>query len=427
MADIISGKSRFSGDKRAPIKKIINFRNSFNKDKEPEFDENGEEIPKKSSLQMRINKHRIKIAIVIGVIVLVVAVIIALVMKYLDNYKYSTYEITDSVNRDDIESSKYCSYGKGYVRYSNDGISYYREDGKVMWNQTFSMQKPQFKQCEKCIVVGDIDGNTIYSFNESGLIGKVDTSMPILQVEVASNGMVVAILEDSYANYINMYDTSGEKVYSVKTTMSGDGFPLDISVSSDAKKLIASFIKISGDTIKTNVVFYNFSEVGQNETERVVGGFKFDDIIAGDVKFINDTTAIAALEDSVNIYSIKEYPNLEKTIKIDSEIDQIFYSKDYIGLLLDNSENGDAYKLAIYNTSGKELFSKTFNTNYESYQFDGKTVILNNSSKFVMYNMSGKQIADISFDMPISYVLAKGKRGSYTIINNRYIQTIKLK
>ncbi len=38
--------------------------------------------------------------------------------------------------------------------------------------------------------------------------------------------------------------------------------------------------------LKTNVVFYNFSDVGKKtKTERVVGGFNYDDIIVGDVKF----------------------------------------------------------------------------------------------------------------------------------------------
>ena len=41
--------------------------------------------------------------------------------------------------------------------------------------------------------------------------------------------------------------------------------------------------------MKTNVVFYNFSEVGQNETERVVGGFNhYDSTIVADVNFIDE-------------------------------------------------------------------------------------------------------------------------------------------
>jgi len=319
------------------------------------------------------------------------------------------------------------AFADGYVRYSNDGISYYKNSGKVIWNQTYSMQNPKVSICGNSIAVADINGSSAYSFNTSGQVGKADTSMPILQIEVSDSGKMAAVLEDNNANYINMYDTNGEKIYSVKTTLSGDGYPIDISISSDAKKLIASFIKVSGDEIKTNVVFYNFSDVGKNETERVVGGFNYDDIIVGDVKFVNDTTAVAVGENVVSIYKIKEYPSLEHTINIDNEIQKIFCSDQYIGLVLDNSESGDPYKLVVYNISGKHIFDTTFGIQYTDMQFDGKSVVISNASTFVLLNMSGKKLADISFDMPVINVLPTGARGSYTIVNSKYIQSIKLK
>ena len=262
MADIISGKSRFDGNRNAPIKKIVSV-NSQDMAATSERDD----VLDESVVRAKIRRHRIRVIILTAVIVLALLAIIYLIVRVMDNHKYSSYSITNSVNRDDIESSQYVKFGEGYVRYSNDGISYYRKNGKVLWNQTYSMQNPRITSNGKSIAVADIDGSQAYSFNEDGLVGKVDTSMPILQVEVSSNGKIAAVLEDNYANYINMYDTNGEKIYSVKTTLSGDGFPIDISISSDAKKLAASFIKVNGDEIKTNLVFYNFSDVGKNETE----------------------------------------------------------------------------------------------------------------------------------------------------------------
>ena len=145
------------------------------------------------------------------------------------------------------------------------------------------------------------------------------------------------------------------------------------------------------------------------------------------MKFINDTTAVAVGENVVSIYKIKEYPSLEHTINIDNEIQKVFYSDQYIGLILDNSESGDPYKLVVYNTSGKHIFDTTFGIQYTDIQFDGKSVVMSNSSTFALMNMSGKKLADISFDMPVTNVLSTGARGSYTIVNSKYIQSIKLK
>ena len=420
MADIISGSSRFNGDKNAPARKVIQMNNvSEAATHETEDDE---------IVKHRIKKHRRHMVIIAVIGVIVIAIAVVLVMRLIDGYVFSSYSVTGSLNREDIESSGYIAYGDGYIRYSNDGAAYYTAKGKALWNQTYSMQKPQVKICEDCVAIGDINGNTIYIFNKNGNIGKVDTSLVISQIEVAANGAVAAVLEDNEANYINMYDKEGNKIYSVKTTLAGDGYPLDISISNDSAKLIASYVYVSGEEIKTNVVFYNFSEVGQNETERVVGGFNhYNDVLVGDVQFLSNNIAVAVGENVISIYKIKEYPSLEKEIQIDNTIDRVFFGTDYIGLVLDNSDSGELYKMVVYNFSGSKVCEAEFGTQVDNIQFDGSSVVMNNSTSFSVFNLKGKNVANMSFDMPASKVLPTGTRGEYILINTKYIQNIKLK
>ena len=420
MADIISGSSRFNGDKNAPARKVIQMNNvSEAATHETEDDE---------IVKHRIKKHIRHMVIIAAIGVIVIAIAVVLVMRLIDGYVFTSYSVTGSLNREDIESSGYIAYGDGYIRYSNDGAAYYTAKGKALWNQTYSMQKPQVKICEDCVAIGDINGNTIYIFNKNGNIGKVDTSLVISQIEVAANGAVAAVLEDNEANYINMYDKEGNKIYSVKTTLAGDGYPLDISISNDSAKLIASYVYVSGEEIKTNVVFYNFSEVGQNETERVVGGFNhYNDVLVGDVQFLSNNIAVAVGENVISIYKIKEYPSLEKEIQIDNTIDRVFFGTDYIGLVLDNSDSGELYKMVVYNFSGSKVCEAEFGTQVDNIQFDGSSVVMNNSTSFSVFNLKGKNVANMSFDMPASKVLPTGTRGEYILINTKYIQNIKLK
>jgi hypothetical protein len=420
MADIISGSSRFNGDKNAPARKVIQMNNvSEAATHETEDDE---------IVKHRIKKHRRRMVIIAVIGVIVIAIAVVIVMRLIDGYVFTSYSVTGSLNREDIESSGYIAYGDGYIRYSNDGAAYYTAKGKALWNQTYSMQKPQVKICEDCVAIGDINGNTIYIFNKNGNIGKVDTSLVISQIEVAANGAVAAVLEDNEANYINMYDKEGNKIYSVKTTLAGDGYPLDISISNDSAKLIASYVYVSGEEIKTNVVFYNFSEVGQNETERVVGGFNhYNDVLVGDVQFLSNNIAVAVGENVISIYKIKEYPSLEKEIQIDNTIDRVFFGTDYIGLVLDNSDSGELYKMVVYNFSGSKVCEAEFGTQVDNIQFDGSSVVMNNSTSFSVFNLKGKNVANMSFDMPASKVLPTGTRGEYILINTKYIQNIKLK
>lgn len=418
MADIISGKSRFNGDRDAPVKKVIPLNTEIAATEEQDD----------IQIKEKIRRHRIRVAVFAGLSTVVLVLAFFVVKRAMDNYSYTTYTVINSMNREDLESSRYAAFGDGYVRYSNDGVSYFNSNGSAIWNQTFSMQNPQIKICDSSLAVGDINGNTLYTFNESGPICAIDTSMPILQIEVAKHGVVAAVLEDNEANYINMYDKDGEKIYSVKTTLAGDGYPLDISISENATKLVASYIYVSGEEIKTNVVFYNFSEVGQNETERVVGGFNhYNDTLVGDVQFVNSNMVVAVGENVLSLYKIKEYPSLEKEIEINSEIESVFYGSQYVGLVLHNSDSGDLYRLVVYNLSGGKVCETTFGTQYDNIQFDGRSIVLNSATTFLLMNLRGKVLADLNFDMPISEVLTTGVRGSYILVNSKYIQNIKLR
>lgn len=419
MADIISGKSRFNGDKNAPVKKIITINNEAETAATEEYEED---------IQLRLRRHRKRVIIGAVLIIAAVAVVIYIFSKIMDNYSYSSYSISNSVDRDDTENTQYESYGDGYIRYSADGIAYFTSKGKAMWNQTFSMQKPQIKIRGNDVAIGDISGNKIYTFDKNGVIGSIDTSMTILQIEIASNGIVAAVLEDNDANYINMYDKDGSKIYSVKTTLAGDGYPLDISISEDATKLIASYVYVSGESIKTNVVFYNFSDVGQNETERVVGGFNhYADTLVGDVEFVNNNMAVAVGENVVSIYKIKEYPSLEKEIKVDNEIEKVFFSDQYIGLVVDNADSGEPYLLEVYNLSGNKMCEVAYSTQYTDVKFDGKSIVMNNSASMLLINLKGKKLATIDFDMPATSLITTGRRGDYVLVTSKYIQAIKLK
>jgi hypothetical protein len=387
-----------------------------------------EEEPEEDEYESKIQKHKRKAVIIILAIAVCVIGAAAFAVYQLGNMEYSGYTIVKSINKEDTETAGYIDYNGGYIRYSNDGISYYTKKGTSLWNQTYQMSNPQVKICGESVAVGDINGSSIYVLNESGMIGIIDTSLTITQIEVASQGVVAAVLEDVNANYINLYGTDGEKVYSVKTTLEGDGYPINIGISEDATKLIASYVYVNGDSTKNKVVFYNFSEVGKNETERIVGGFNhYDSIIVPEVKFVSETRAIAIGENVISIYAIKEYPSLEKEIEIESEIERIFTSDEYIGVVLKGNDSGNAYQLIIYDIEGDVVCQTTINTEYKGIKFDGESVIMYNDRLFTLMNLRGKIQLEQDFDLPVEEVLSLGSKGNYMIINSKYIQEIKLK
>ena len=68
----------------------------------------------------------------------------------------------------------------------------------------------------------------------------------------------------------------------------------------------------------------------------------------------------------------------------------------------------------------------TFNTQYDTIQFDGKSVLMSNASTFAVMNLKGKMLTTQNFDLPIESVLPMGTRGRYIMVNSKYIQDIRL-
>ncbi len=375
---------------------------------------------------LNLHKRKVRRRILIGVVLVIVVLLAA--WLFFENRTYSSLIVRSSVSREDTASADYTAYRDGFIRYSNDGVTYFDRNGKAVWNQSYSMQKPQYKARGDYFAIADIGGTTIRVFNQNGMVGEYATGKQISQIDIAKQGVVAASLSEGESNYINLYKTDGDVIVTVKTALSGDGYPLDIALSEDGKKLVVSFIYISGENMKENVVFYNFSDVGQNESERIVGGFKdFDTNLVGDVEFINNTTVVAVSENALTYYHIDEYPKQTKRITLDSEVERTFFDSGYVGLVLKNTNSDDAYRIQVYGSGGGRVLNTTTNTAYDRFVLDGRSVVMYNSSSFAVLNFQGRFITKQSSELPLTALIPTGLRGRYMLINSKYIQKVYLK
>lgn len=375
---------------------------------------------------LNLHKRKVRRRILIGVVLVIVVLLAA--WLFFENRTYSSLIVRSSVSREDTASADYTAYRDGFIRYSNDGVTYFDRNGKAVWNQSYSMQKPQYKARGDYFAIADIGGTTIRVFNQNGMVGEYATGKQISQIDIAKQGVVAASLSEGESNYINLYKTDGDVIVTVKTALSGDGYPLDIALSEDGKKLVVSFIYISGENMKENVVFYNFSDVGQNESERIVGGFKdFDTNLVGDVEFINNTTVVAVSENALTYYHIDEYPKQTKRITLDSEVERTFFDSGYVGLVLKNTNSDDAYRIQVYGPGGGRVLNTTTNTAYDRFVLDGRSVVMYNSSSFAVLNFQGRFITKQSSELPLTALIPTGLRGRYMLINSKYIQKVYLK
>lgn len=374
-----------------------------------------------------INTNRYSNWIIAGIGVVIILLIISLVNMYSTGQQYSSYDVVKSATREDTQGANYFAYGNGYIRYSNDGIAYFDKSGTPIWNQTYEINRAQVKVCGDYIAVGDISGHNIFIFNKTGLQGTIDAALTITEIDVASQGVVAVALEDGNTNYINMYDVLGTKLLTVKTMLQSDGYPLAMALSNDGTKLAVAYVSIGGEKLETKLTFYNFSEVGQNYTERVVGGFNQEEKLIGRVDFVDNDTVLAVGEDSIQIYNIRKAPELLKEIRVEQEIRKVFFNDQYVGLIFNNTESGEKYRLEVYDLNGVKQQVYNYDEEYRKFEFHGKQILLYNEKRFTLMNVSGKIQYNGVFDIAVDAIMPMASEASYIVVNTKYIQEIHLR
>ncbi|WP_302626332.1 DUF5711 family protein [uncultured Eubacterium sp.] len=366
-----------------------------------------------------------KVKIVIGLVIL--AFIVAGIYLFERYRSYDKFKVLDSLKVESGADSKYEAFGEFIVKYSSDGISYI--DGEeTIWDEAFEMKTPIVDICDKYIAVADKNTNDIYIYNEDGKVGKASTSYPIIKIQVASQGVVAALLEDKNANYIEVFDKEGSKLVSHKTLINENGYPLNFSLSDKGTKMIVSYITIHSGVMSNKVLFYNFSNVGKSSSDRMVGEFnQYKETLVPMVQFISENDAIAIGENLLSIYSMKEKPSLKEEIKFKDEIQKVFYSDKYIGFVFKNTNNKNPYRIEAYNLSGHRIMKKEVNIQCDKVSFSGDNILMYDDMNCKIISFKGVEKFNYTFKAQINSIIPVDGKRTFLFMNNSKIQKVRLK
>lgn len=397
---------------------MTSIRDFLKHRKSDEFDEEYEK---------KLKKHKLNKFKKYGLIILIVLICVIGIRIYFINKTYSSYSKTDNILSGDTTKCKFYEYGDYFLRYSNDGLAYIK-DGETVWNQAFEMKQPIIDICQNYVAIAEQDSNTIYIFDTTGLQGKIKTAYPVANLDVASQGVVAAITQESNATHIELMDKDGEVLVSGQTVLSGDGCPIDIALSDDATKLMVSYLYVNGGTSQTKVVFYNYSEVGKNEVDRVVGGFnQYKSTIVPKVEFLSNDLAVAFGDDMFTIYSIKQKPSIVAEYELDKEIRSVFYSEDYIGFVFQPEKLEDPYDMTIYDVSGDIVYEGSIDLEYKNIKFDESNILIYSEDTFIVQTVKGKVKFCGEVDEAVNEILGINGGYKYILISSESIDQIKLK
>ena len=347
--------------------------------------EYGNDYNKKRS---RHKRNAVKRTIITAVVVVAA---IAAVGFYMEKRSYHNYKIVQSSEQEDVISTSYVEMDGDILRYSPDGVSLVSDKMNTLWSETYQMQNPMADVNGTRAVIADKDGTELEIYDKSGKTVSVTTSYSIIKARVSKSGMVAAILDGGDDTWINFYSTDGSLIAENQTKVDDPGYPLDVAVSDDGVVMMVTYQFVEGSDTTSYVAFYNFGDVGQNEDDRIVSGYKYEGVVVPQIQYLDNNQSVALKDNGFTLYQGSQIPKEVKTVKVDQEIVSTFFDNDMIGLVFKNDSKDKQYTMEVYTTDGKLKFQQDFNIPYTTIKLSGGNILMYNSSQMCVMNSRGVQ------------------------------------
>ena len=392
--------------------------------------EKRQKIDKGVNYKEKIRSHKLAIFYRIALTVaLVIAAIVFFIMQW-KNKIYTQGTVISSYPVIIVQGATVKELGGNILLYSKDGASCMDAKGNAVWNRTYEMQTPLISICEQMTAIGDYNGRSIYVMDKNGEKGTINTTLPIRDFCVSANGVVAAVLDDADITRIYVYDgnesTDVPIVYG-KATMDKSGYPVSISLSPNGNLMAVSYLYVDSGNMKSSVAFYNFGEVGKNEADNYVSGFDYMDTIVPYVQFMDNDSAFGVSDDRIVFFSGAERPvNIASDFLAD-EVQSVYYSEDYVGLVFIDQSGESAYRLDVYNQSGSKVHSQLFDIEYTDIVFHKDQIIIYNDLDCRIYGLNGVEKFAGNFEKNTSLIIPGSSAYKYVVVTSDSVDTIELK
>lgn len=375
----------------------------------------------------KLKRHKQRRAIIITLASIIILSVGFYLINRILTKNYNSFEVLNTIAREDNNTAQYISYNHKLIKYSRDGISALSADGKLLWNASYDVKNPKAVVCEGYVAVADIGGKQAYSYDSKGTTYELITTLPIIDVSISRQGVVCVIVEGDDYNQIELYNSNtGSKLVGKQTSVQSNGFPIDVAISNDATKLVCSYVRIEKGILESDIGFYNFDEVGENYEDHLVGIIPDQQTVVHDVVFLDTNTVLMGSDKGFSLYEMLEIPSEILTETFDDEIESMFYTDKYFGFITKNSENEDTKQLLLYNLKGKNILKKDITFDYESVQMSGEDIIFNTETEIQIIETNGNLKFKYSLETPIVSIMPSNDKDEYILINDQDIVHIKL-
>lgn len=373
--------------------------------------------------QVKQNKRKKRRKILLtagGALVLAVAVFLVIHLQ-----TYNEVRVEETYKIDGAADSSYAEFSKGVLKYSRDGVSYLDVKGAEQWNQPCQLKNPFVDINGTTAAVADKGGNDIMVFQEEGLKGEIQTTLPIEKLSVSKQGIVSAILKNEASPQVICYDTAGNILVEHQASFTGTGYPIDVALSDDGKMMMVVYLRVEGGKYISSVAYYNFGEDTQTSADHRAAYQEYEDTVLASGFFLNESVSAVVGDNCLTLFKGKEEPKEVAAISLDKEIQSVFHSEKYVGLILKNKGKG-GYELCLYNASGKKVMAEDFSGDYGNVKISGNQVIMYEGRQCAVFLRSGVKKFEGEMDNDILEIFPIGGVNKYIVMNANGMEDIRL-
>ena len=382
-----------------------------------------EDLKEKIRSRFRLPKDRIS-RMLLGMIAATLIAALAGSWIYNRTHLFDSYRVIDSVRENDVEGTRYVMLGDRVLKYGHDGVFCVTTSNSALWSVAYSIQSPICDTCDDYFVIAEQQGKQVFVFDKNGLKGSYQTSMNIRKARVAANGVTAVLMDDGDVSWVNLYSQDGSSIATVRLTMDDSGYPLDIALTPNAKRMIVSSMKTSGRTLCGNALFYDFSS--SSSDRHLMQTISYDNLIIPEVYYASGQMPVAVTDSGYIVFSSDKRPSEKVNTVFEKEIISCFHEPDSIGFLFRSDEMDEMYDMEIYNHSGKRIMHTAGSYEYTGVAASKGEILLQDSSHLYICRTSGKQKLDVTYENEVKYFASlKGSR-NYLVITDDSMDRIRI-
>lgn len=384
-----------------------------------------DELEKKSRKKKK--KMRLLILAICLLIILAAIIVLALVEN---NKTYNAFEVTQTIELTNASGNSCIPYKSGILKMTRDGAETISADGKVLWNVSYNMKEPIGAVSGNYAVIADRGGTSLYIIDGAGTVNQISVLHNIEQVEIAAQGVTAVLTTNGEYNDIFIYSMESQGtegyLFHFNTNAKEHGFPVEIALSANGKKLITSYMAVNEDSITSWVTFYSLSDYGKNLVNNVAGSISFDKTIVPEIEFLTNNLICVYSDSGFLVYQMDEVPTVYAKEELAGEVEKVFHNDSQLGFIM-NSSNGEGNKkLLLYNYEGKKLVEKELGASYEKALLTNSLLVLYSNLSYGFYDLKGNLLFEGNFQKNVNYIIKTSQSDSLLCVSDLAMERIRL-